>query len=112
MKRHIWEETTVGIAQGIRTTARSSPRPRKTSFITSAMPRPMPSSSGMVVTTKNRVVRKDWAATGSVAETGRRDDANFSWRRRLAHEIQHAVHIPGGKGGTLVDICVRQRQHR
>ena len=60
----------MGIAQGMRTTARSNPRPRKTSFITSAIPRPMPISSGMVVTTKNRVVRKDCTATGSVPEIG------------------------------------------
>ena len=37
---HICAETTVGIAQGIRTAARRRPRPWKWAFSARAMPRP------------------------------------------------------------------------
>ncbi len=55
MKRHRSPATTVGMAQGIRTAARTRPRPRKARFKASASQRPTTSSSPTLVTAKNKV---------------------------------------------------------
>ena len=55
MNRQISAATTVGIAQGTRMAARTSPRPRKVRFIARARTQPSPSSSVTLATVKSSV---------------------------------------------------------
>ena len=64
---HIWAETTVGIAQGIRTAARSRPRPRKWALSASAMPRPRMVSMVTETTVNTMVLRTATHQSGSVS---------------------------------------------
>ena len=64
---HICAETTVGIAQGIRTAARSRPRPWKCAFSASAMPRPRMVSIVTEQTVKTIVLRTATHQSGSVS---------------------------------------------
>ena len=62
---HICAETTVGIAQGISTAARSRPRPRKCAFSASAMPRPSMVSMVNEITVNTSVFQTAFHQSGS-----------------------------------------------
>jgi hypothetical protein len=56
MKNHSFAVTAVGIAHGMRTLARRSPRPRKLPFMIIANQNPSTSSMDTVTTVKNTVI--------------------------------------------------------
>ena len=62
---HIWAETTVGIAQGIRTAARSRPRPRRCASSASAMPRPRMVSTVTEIAVNTSVFQTAFHQSGS-----------------------------------------------
>ena len=62
---HILAETTVGIAQGMSTAARSSPRPGMWAFSVSAMTMPIAVSSATEMTVKNSVLPTALHQSGS-----------------------------------------------
>ena len=67
IQAHICAETTVGIAQGISTAARSRPRPRKCAFSASAMPRPRMVSMVTETRANTMVLRTAFHQSGSVS---------------------------------------------
>ena len=64
---HICAETTVGIAQGISTAARSRPRPRKWALSARAMPRPRMVSMVTEMTANTIVLRTAVHQSGSLS---------------------------------------------
>ncbi len=67
MKRQSSAATTVGIAHGTSTAARTNPRPRKTRFIARARNSPINSSSEIDTTVKNAVCPSAAQKRGSFA---------------------------------------------
>ncbi len=65
MNLHIWEATTVGIAQGTSTAALTMPLPLKCLLIIRAMMRPKTSSKKVDAKTKAKVFTSECRATAS-----------------------------------------------